>query len=409
MSEQAQPVLKKLECPNCGSPISQHSASTQTIICETCGTHVAVGLGQPENIGQGRRIPHPPRPIKLGDKITLKNTEYVVLGRVVYRGWDPHEADESWAWHEWMVGGDTGQMMWLSFDEKGFGIYRKLRFRDQFNPQQDRVLNLGEGQSILIHERYPAKIVGAEGELSWRAKPGESLFVAEGARSGRRYSVQQSAEEMEIYEGIPLEELEVAKAFGDEQWIKRVIQRARNRATRSTIGAMCLMFALAALLVAIFVNGSGEELEPRTLDLSTEAPSATVPVTFDQTGRPAVINVATNNIAQDSFIDIDVTVVSPDGTRSNLFVQELWHETGVDEDGPWRDTRFATSDMFVPTQTGQHQIELQFESAQVSSTRLTVTVRRNHMMPTWFVIYAVAAGIIGGLLIFNSTKAEKAQ
>ena len=72
----------------------------------------------------------------------------------------------------------------------------------------------------FINERYPAQIIGAEGELTWRATRGEQLWVAEGAGFGKKYSIQQTESELEVNEGKPISEIEMelAQALGSDEW-----------------------------------------------------------------------------------------------------------------------------------------------------------------------------------------------
>ena len=95
-------------------------------------------------------------------------------------------------------------------------------------------------------------------------------------------------------------------------------------------------------------------------------------------------------------------ITSPDGEVDDLFSQELWHETGSDEDGPWDESQYTTSDMFVPTQTGTHKVDISYDGTVLSSLTLEVTVRTNHIMPIWFFIYAAIAGVIGILALAAS-------
>jgi hypothetical protein len=324
----------------------------------------------------------------------------MVVGRVVYRGWDD---EESWVWHEWLLGGSDGRMIWLAHDEKGFGLYQKMRFRAAFNAQSDWRLDIGNGKQALIHERYPAQILGAEGELTWRAKRGDKLFVAEGAAGGNRYSIQQTPDELEVYEGRLISEEALAGAFGNLEWQKTLASRKNRRGTALMIGAACILFAVIALFAAMYVSNTGEEFEPRFLSLSQTQPSQSFTVDFDQANRPAVvaIDLRSGGIPDNTFVDLDVSITSPDGTQNDLFSQELWHESGRDEDGPWRETHYRHSEMFVPFQTGEHTIQVDFDPTNpVSGVDIAVTVRRNHILPIWFVCYAAVTGVIGFLIAF---------
>jgi ribosomal protein S27E len=393
--------LKRLECPNCTKPIDQFNATTQAVVCPSCGSTVALGMGDPELLEKGGgRIPPSPFPIKLGDKAKIADTEFVVLGRVVYRGWDD---EDSWQWHEWLLGGSDGRMVWLAFDETGFGLFQKMRFRSAFNAQTDFQLDIGEGKNAFIHERYPAQIIGAEGELTWRAKRGDRLFMAEGNGGGKKYSVQQTPEELEVYEGKAIPEKTIAEAFGNQQWLTNMTKKANRKSTTRAVAIACLIFAVLSIFAAVGVSASGEQLESHFMTLSTTNPSQSFVVNFDKANRPAVvaINLRGGSLPANSSLDLDVNITAPDQKTYFLFTQELWHETGSDEDGPWTETHYSHSEMFVPLLTGDHKLQVDFDLANpVSSAEIEVTVRRNHIMPTWFIIYAVITGIIGFVLLF---------
>lgn len=400
MASQIRSPLVRLECPNCGSPVEQYNATTQAVVCSTCGTHFAIGIEEPEILGQGRKLPPSPRPIKLGDRVTIANQEYVVLGRVLYRGVSEGEA---FTWNEWMLGSPDGRILWLSLDEKGFALFRKLRFRQPFNPKQDFRLNLGDKQAF-IHERYNAQIVGAEGELTWRAKPGDRVFVAEGAGSGLKYSIQQTPKELEIYEGRAIGERALATAFKNDAWLK-MVENFKKRASTYRISAVaCVVAAVIAVIVALFASGTGIQEDPEIVELSSASPSERFTINFESK-RPSIIAVAliSGGLPQNSFIDIDVGIVSPDGTNQDLFVQELWHETGVDEDGRWVETKYRTSEMFVPLQAGEHTLEISYDGSVLNSLTLEVSVRRQHIMPLWFFIYAVIAGIAAAIFAYMAS------
>ena len=408
MAQQRSPLVR-LECPNCTRPIDQYNATSQSINCPSCGSTVALGVGDPELLVKGGRIPKSPFPINLGDRANIMNTEFIVLGRVVYRGWDD---EDSWTWHEWLLGGADGRMLWLSHDESGFAIFRKMRFRSLFNPQTDFQLEVSEGQKAYMHERYPAQILGAEGELTWRAKKGDRLFVAEGAGGGAKYSVQQTPAEMEVYRGRAIAEEALARAFGNQEWLKKLKQAQNRKGTLRTVAIACIIFAVLAFGAALFVSSSGEELEPVTMQLSQDNPTGSFSIELDKENRPAIVGIRLNSgsLPENTYADLDVSITAPDEQTYFLFTQELWHETGRDEDGPWRETHYRHSEMFVPLITGPHKVQVTFDEANpVSGVDIEVTVRRNHIMPTWFVIYGVVTGVIAFIVLLMGSGKASAQ
>jgi len=388
----SRPALKELKCPNCGSPISQFNPTAQTIVCNTCGSYVAVGAGDPEVTGKSRKLPQSPVPIEFGKEITVDGNTYMVLGRVMYQGWDD---EDRWSWNEWMVGAEDGRMLWLSYDEKGFSIFTKQRFRQPFNIQSDRVLEYKD-QQIPIRERYPAKIVGAEGELTWRAQENERLFVAEGARGGKRYSVQKSEEELEVYEGRGVSEREIATAFDDAPWMERIETRERRQGNRKLIGAMCVIFAFIGLAAGIMLSALGDPaVENQTITLMADGASIDIP--YNVPGRPSRVRMELRDtMPVNTFVDVDVTMFTPSEEESYLFSQSFYHETGVDSDGRWTERDYSGSNTFVPVESGNHQLRIAVSNTNLSnSVTANVSVTRNAMAVRWFIIYAVIVGIVG--------------
>lgn len=395
----------RLECPNCRSPLNPQNVTSQSIICPQCGSYVALGGETTELLAQGRKIPASPVPLALGDKGTIAGTEYVVLGRIMYRGQDD---EESFTWNEWLLGASDGRMLWLSLDETGFSLFQKLRFRSQFDARTSTALEIGEGKRAFIHERYPAQIIGAEGELTWRAKPGERVFMAEGAGHGLKYSIQQTEQELEVHEGRPVTGESLAQAFNKADWQKKLKSAAETAGTYKTVAALCIAAAVAAIFFALIVSGSGEEDEPQRVELSTSKLTDTIIVNFNE-ARPAIVGLelANETLPENTFIDLDVEVIAPDGEEYYLFEQEFWHETGYDEDGAWRESQYTTSEMFVPTTSGEHQLMISYDGSVLRDFEVLVTVRRNHIMPLWFVIYAAVAGIMGVIAFFAASAQRR--
>lgn len=404
MSEQS--VLKRLECPKCGSPINQHMATTQAIVCSNCGSHVAIGAGDAEILNEGgRKLPSPPVPINIGDKFQLLGEEYFVMGRVVYRGWDPADTSDYWVWNEWLLGAKSGQMLWLSLDEHGFALFRKIRFRSQFDIRTARTLEIEGDKKVFINERYPAQIVGAEGELTWRAKRGEQLWTAEGAGFGKKYSIQKTESELEVYEGKAIEELELAQATGNDTWENEIKNRANWGMTFGLVALLCIIFGVVALVGAAIASGTGNVILNDTISLSLSNTEATLPVNFEVAERPAIVGITMrSSLPENTSLDIAITIVSPDNTETELFETEFWHETGRDEDGPWREWEYSGSDMFVPFQAGEHTMKFILGDSPIDTMSADIEIRANHIVPVWMIVYGVIVGVIGILLMFYAIK-----
>lgn len=395
-------VLKELVCPNCGSPIQQHTPNAQTMVCTSCGSYVGMGMDGPDVLDKGRSIGRPPKPIEVGQTATFKNTSYFVLGRVAYEGWDMSDSSDRWKWTEWLLGAADGRMFWLSYDdEAGFVLFHKIRIRQAFNPHSGFSLPIKTGQSAAIKERYPARIVGAEGELTWQAKPNDQMMMVEAHGSGKQYSLQVSGSELEMYEGMALDESAVAKAFGNEKWSKQAERKQKNQELMVTSGMVLLGFGVIALILAAIAWNTGSKAATETVRLDTNNPVASIPVNFEDGSRPAVVSLKMEgSLPVNTYAEVDVSVVDPEDVELYVFSQEFWHETGYDE-GQWDESDYSGSGKFIPGLDGTHDIEVELgeRSSGINSLTVEVEIKKNHMLPTWFLGFGIIGAVLGIIVI----------
>jgi hypothetical protein len=393
-------AVQQLTCPNCGNAIKQLSPTSQTVICSACNSYIGLGTGELDVIKTGTKLPFPVKPIALGNTATIQNIPCFVLGRVVYEGWDD---EDHWQWTEWLLGAQDGRMFWLSYDdEDGFVFFKKNRIRAQFDPQTSTSIPLGDNSSAWVRERYPAMIVGAEGELTWRAAAGDTLTMVEAAAGGKRYSIQVTSQELELYEGVPLDEPLVAKAFGDEKWARRSERHQQNQFLFFFAGAASLVFACVGLVLGAAFWNSGNLVASETLRLDTTMPSALIPLDITNAGRPVMVDLKLQGtLPVNTYAEIDVNVIDPEDNESAVFSREFWHETGTDSDGSWEESDYAVTGKFVPASSGPHEIEVELSELApgISGVTVKANVYKNHVHPTWFLGFGGLTAILGfGLL-----------
>lgn len=405
MATQA-PILKELKCPNCGAALQQRLATSQTIVCPACKTHVAIGAEEAQILSKGTQIPAPPVPIFPGDKATLNGVEYFVMGRVMYRGWDD---EDRWHWHEWMLGGADGSLVWLSFsDDEGFVMFRKLRVRVPFDADHGDAIPTGQsGHFAPVVERYPAKVLAAEGELTWQAKLGEGLKMVEGKLGNVFYSVQKTDSELEMYEGMAISTKQVAEAFGHTKWKEAIESSGQTQGVLQMIAAVAVVLAIISACAGVGVGTvKGQSLRTQTFSLTSAQPVATFPVEVNGRGRPALIDLKMNNtLPMNTFASVDVSVIDPTGEDLFELSKDFWHESGYDE-GYWEESDYNSGGRFVPPDGGNYTLEVALgeRSPGVESMNLQVAIYENTFLPSWFWGYAVLAGIFGIIMFFWSAQ-----
>lgn len=404
LPNQSLPVLKELACPSCGGPLPQRSPGTQTFICPKCNSYVNVGMDELKEAGKSAKLPTSPFPIRLGSRFTLEGVNYFVMGRVVYEGWDD---EDRWQWTEWLLGSSDGRLIWLSHDnEKGFVLFRKMRIKTAFDANTVRQIPTSDNKTALVHERYPARIVGAEGELTFRASAGARLNMIEGAGHGKEYSIQVTASELEMYEGAKIDEMALATAFNNAEWIERVKRRGNRAGVYRLVAGVAFFFAVVAFVLTVVANGTGDLALSQVVTLNAATPGTLIPVNFPQNNRPAIVRLWLESpIPVNTFAEVEVSVISPDDTETFILEKEFWHETGIDEGERWTERDYFGGEVFVPAQVGQHEIEVALgENNTTQNFAVRVGVFQNHILPSYFLIYGVIAAALGILFIIMGAR-----
>jgi hypothetical protein len=264
-------------------------------------------------------------------------------------------------------------------------------------------LPAGNGKSANVKERYPARIVAAEGELTWQAKPDDQMMMVEAHGSGKQYSLQVSHTELEMYEGVALDESAVAAAFGNEKWAKQAKRKQKNQELMVSTGMLMLGFGVIALILGAIAWNMGSKAAKETVQLDTNNPVASIPVNFENGERPALVRLKMQgSLPVNTYAEVDVSVVDPEDVELYVFSQEFWHETGYDE-GNWEESDYSGSGQFIPGLSGTHEIEVELgeRSAGINSMTVEVEVVKNHMLPSWFFGFG-AVGIVLGIIVLGA-------
>lgn len=403
--------LRQIQCPNCGSSVSQMNPSSQSVVCSSCQALLSLRHLAPEILSQTSKLSKAPKPIKLGARATLNGIPCVVLGRVKYVGWTPGESSDRWHWDEWLLGADDGRMFWLSYDdEAGFVIYHKMRIKHPFDPFRSSSIPVTATHGARVKERYPAQIVGAEGELTWQPKTQDRLQVIEGFSNGRHYSVQMDRNELELYEGVPVDESTIAMAFADKKWARRAKERQEIQFVLAFAGIASLVFALIGLVLGVAMGLTGEEVLSQNVRLDAANPSVTFPLNLDNTRPLSVSMDLQNTLPANSWAELDVSIIDPSGEEVDLFSKEYWHETGVDDEGSWEEQDYDNSGKFVPAEAGQYQLKLALGERDTSvsgAMNVDVKVEKNKFVTTWFYGYGGVMGVLG-LALLGASAPKKA-
>jgi hypothetical protein len=402
--------LQKLSCAGCGSGLSLHHQETVSFGCPHCG--VVTDTARGVTIAQQRMIP-PLGLLSLGLTGEINGVKGELIGRIHYSGtiqeWDSEDSvyeRNHWAWDEWSILTEKGEIWYLAEDSEGFVLFTPFTPR---SPEITPDSSTGKiHDSILsnyrIAERGTVSLSYKEGELSWIPQPSETLRYAEYSNLGTTYSaewriVDDKAVEVEFYKGNELSDLTVFEAFNCTEGLKILYER-RKKQFEGYAWASAFILVAVMLLVGAAPEWSKK---PRTIfstgdkSLREISPQGDTYGPFNLTKKGVVHSIALNaSIPDNSNAWVGVELLDSEQNTINAADGDFWRESGYD-DGAWSESELNSEGLFVLENPGVYFVRLSREDPPMSSVNGTTTVRilENVGVSRYHIVASIISGIIG--------------
>ena len=404
--------VQVLQCPQCGGGVKLQCEVSNTLVCRFCGSVVDLSADQAKVVGKKRNV-KPCQPISPGMTASLDGKPYLVVGWLRLKEYSDGEV---YRWEEWLlVNQSDGAVLWLCYEpEKGFTLSEPIPATEGFDPATDRTLPTPDG-AAKITERGQASISGIDGELTWRAKLGDSFRYIEAAKGSNQYSVEYTDNEIELFKVTPLRELDVWRALGNEDLVKAMeAAGATGYGPGGKGAAPAAVWLSKAVLWCLLVAGIGGTIYSLTAGERIYHEAATVPTgvahAFPQidvkaAGRPHQIKIKSGRMPAGAWAVIQLEAVAADETRYYLGGAETWHESGRDSEGAWDESDYSGNCYFVPTENGPLTLLAELEASRgIAKLPVTITVKSGIWMTRYFVIFCIFCLL--GLLITGGIKIE---
>jgi uncharacterized membrane protein YgcG len=214
-----------LECPGCGAALEVKLATTKAITCGQCNTVVDVSQGvggelehyKQNNVGEGGL--EPLIPLGLPGELLLGTPKPATWQVVGYQERcdlpAPGDDDEQVFWREYLLYNREHGFAFLVDAEDGWSWVRPITGTPK-REQGDKVS--WRGTTYVRKYSYDAKVTWVQGEFYWRVQREERArvtdYVGSGNASGRRLSLEKTANEEVWSAGQTIDANLVAKAFG---------------------------------------------------------------------------------------------------------------------------------------------------------------------------------------------------
>jgi ribosomal protein S27AE len=194
-----------LNCPACGAPVTLAHRFVKMVVCGHCGSTLAVQNDRLDPTGKSAALADLPTRFRVGQEGAVRGRPFRVLGRVRF-------TTDDGPWDEWYLAFADGEIAWLEEEEGGYTLARPQPLRSPVPPfDQVRVGNSFpvNDQSFFVTERCRAQVAGAEGQLFFRARPGQPVQFVDGNLGGRTAAIEYGEDAIEYTVGEPLRRDEV--------------------------------------------------------------------------------------------------------------------------------------------------------------------------------------------------------
>lgn len=196
-------------------------------------------------------------PFKLGAKGTLGGVEYEIIGRIRYQDEEEYELD---VWDEWLAVTSEGTYHWFVEEDGNYYAY------EEYVPTSinlDAEGNKFEFEGKLYSKKstgFVARIVYAEGELTWKPEIGEPLQCYDFNVGRTHYTIEQSEDEISVTKGKRVSLRQIIMAFCREEYEEKFNRTMAKRALYKRKAYVYGVAALVALAMIIYGCASGNPI-----------------------------------------------------------------------------------------------------------------------------------------------------
>jgi DNA-directed RNA polymerase subunit RPC12/RpoP len=258
--------IYSIKCSNCSAPLKLIGGGrVQTITCAYCKSVLDLNdnykvLSNFKKYQEANTLP-----FKIGMKGVVKNIEYTIIGRVTYREEEPPFSE----WSDFLLFSPLYGYAYLSYEEGHLIYSRRERYfpNIEWNDIHNKYLIHVKDEKFEPYDEYRARVVYAEGELTWIAKRGDKTSFIDLISPPYGISAEKTKEEIEFYKTEYLEASMVYDAFNIEE-NKRIFNdefnplKPFNRPILKALSQISLwvMGIIIFLFLAISMDGAGEKI-----------------------------------------------------------------------------------------------------------------------------------------------------
>lgn len=341
---------------------------------------------------------------KLGLKGELKGVEYEIIGRIRYQDEEEYEIE---TWDEWLAISSDGVYHWFVEEEGVIYSYEEY-IPGSIDLEADSSYIEFEGKRISREDKgFVARIVYAEGELSWKPEIGEPVQQYEFKKDGYHFAIEQYVDEVSITRGERIPHKDIIEAFRASDYLEvyeSTMQKRKRFKTKSAVYLTGIILSVVYIFWALFSGSTVRGVKKNKIviaenELRTEEGRAFLsqvlygPVELDRGNSLYEIRVTVDERVQNFHLEwqsyrvmlikgerltgvlagkvvpsvklknvLDEIDALENPLESFVFSGDFWDEQGYDSDGYWHESDTDGEKDFVLDDAGRYFIYLELFS-----------------------------------------------
>ncbi len=378
---------------------------------------------------------------KLGLKGDLKDVEYEIIGRIRYQDEEEYEIE---TWDEWLAISSDGVYHWFVEEEGVIYSYEEY-IPESIDLEADSDYIEFEGKRISKEDKgFVARIVYAEGELSWEPEIGEPVKQYEFKKDGYNFAIEQYMDEVSITRGERISHKDIIEAFRASDYLEAYQSTMDKRMLfkrKSFVYLIGIILSLGYILWALFSASTVKDIMKNRIVITEnvmrieEGTKAFVsqvlygPVELSRKNALYEIRVNVDEGVQNFHLEwqsyrvmlikeerltgalagkvvysaklkniLDEIDALDNPLESFVFSGDFWDEEGYDSDGYWHESDIDGEMDFVLDDAGRYFIYLElFSQKRRMINSMIVSIAKDVKSYRYFVILIVLLIILRGI------------
>jgi ribosomal protein S27E len=397
---------RDIHCPGCGAGLTVKDEHAEMVVCDYCGSHLAVTAEEQKVLGKGG-VNKQAFPLELGDSFRHKGYRYEVVARMAFI----EDGDVTEMTRQYLLYNPRIGTCWLEAYKGRYSLSRATHIMPEsepFDKGRGGLLTTHDGNQWVAEESGVLELTYVDGALPWIARIGDRIAYADfvdKSGSGQHYQAERTQNEIEYSIGRALDIEVVRRATGKPDLGRKTARRDEPDAAVRRSFYLTVMAAAAIVLVVnlgltaavAFLGRPVLSQQFSVADLNGEVLSEPFRVDSGIVKVTATAHPRLNN----EWMAMNIAIVGGQEDVLHVYDADISYYHGREGGESWSEGGQSQSTYIKVPQPGAYSLMLHAVSARGNANQadrtshgLAVRVVDGARMPYFFIAAAVICGLI---------------